>query len=137
MRYITPRKLKTALICNGVQLIEDVWLMASNFVLLAMLFDGLHQLWAILLLDQPPFCLFSTVSLFIAIGNMTQIMKSVIFVFLLCRWIIAIFKECMIKGSKSQSLYIYILDFNASKLFHKWKKLSNAVCHFFLNIFKF
>jgi len=54
--------------------------MASNFVLLAMLFDGLHQLWAILLLDQPHFCLFSTVSLFIAIGNMTKIMKSVIFV---------------------------------------------------------
>ena len=48
--------------------------------------------------------------------------------FAMYSWIIAIFKECMIKGRNFYCLYIHKLYFNASKLYQKWKKLQNLQC---------
>jgi len=50
----------------------------------------------------------------------------IFFLYLLCSWIIAIFKECMIKSRSSHCLYIDKFYFNASKLCQKWKKLQNV-----------
>ena len=50
--------------------------------------------------------------------------------YLLCSWIIAIFKMCMIKGRNSHCLFIHKLYFNASKLYQKWEMLQN-VCHIY------
>ena len=49
-----------------------------------------------------------------------------LFLYLLCHWIIAIFKECMIKGRNFHCLFAHKLYFNASKLYQKWKKLQNV-----------
>ena len=45
----------------------------------------------------------------------------VFFSFLLYSWIIAIFKECMIKGRNSHCLYAHKLYCNALKLNQNWK----------------
>lgn len=101
--------------------------MASNIVFLhvAMLFDGLDQLWPILLVDQPPLI---TVSLFIAINDPNnEICNFCSFYY--AGGLLQYSKTectCLLKASKSQSLHNYILDVNTSKLFQKWKKLSNA-----------
>ena len=50
--------------------------------------------------------------------------------YLLCSWIIAIFKMCMIKGRNSHCLFIHKLYVNASKLYQKWEMLQN-VCHIY------
>ena len=46
--------------------------------------------------------------------------------YLLCSWIIAIFKEGMLKDRNSHSLFSHKLYFNASKLYQKLKKLRKA-----------
>jgi hypothetical protein len=48
------------------------------------------------------------------------------FLYLLCSWIIAIFKECLIKSRNSHCLYAHKLYCDALKLFQKWKKLQNV-----------
>jgi len=51
----------------------------------------------------------------VTFDRMVMIFKEfVIFLYLLFSWIIAIFKECMIKGRNSHYLYCHKLDFNAS-----------------------
>jgi hypothetical protein len=52
-----------------------------------------------------------------------------------CSWIIAIFKECLIKSRNSHCLYAHKLYFNAWKLFQKWKRLQNV--RHIQNVFKF
>ena len=64
------------------------------------------------------------------------------FLYLLCSWIIAIFKEGLIKSRNSHCLYAHKLYFNAWKLFQKWKKLQNVrhihkeVLRYLFNILK-
>ena len=56
--------------------------------------------------------------------------------FVICSWIIAIFKECLIKSRNSHCLYAHkLLYFNVWKLFQKWKKLHNV--RHIRNVFKF
>jgi hypothetical protein len=43
-----------------------------------------------------------------------------VFFYLLCSWIIAKFKECLIKSRNSHCLYAHQLYFNAWKLFQLW-----------------
>ena len=50
----------------------------------------------------------------------------IFFLYLLCSWIIAIFKGCMIKGRQSHCLYVHKLYYNDSKLYRKWKMLQNV-----------
>ena len=57
------------------------------------------------------------------------------FLYLLCSWIIAIFKECLIKSRNSHCLYAHKFYFDAWKLFQKWKELQN-VRHIY-TVFKF
>ena len=59
----------------------------------------------------------------------------IFFLYLLCSWIIAIFKECMIKSRSSHCLYIDKFYFNASKLCQKWKRLQNVPHIYNVSIF--
>ena len=79
---------------------------------------------------------YKTVCAELAFAKVTFDRKIMIFnIYLPCSWIIATFKECLIKSRNSHCLYAHKLYFNASKLFQKWKKLQN-VCHIH-NVFKF
>jgi uncharacterized protein (DUF486 family) len=55
--------------------------------------------------------------------------------YLLCLWIIAIFKECMLKDRNSHCLYNHKLYFNDSKLYQMWKRLPNVAIFTMFSIF--
>ena len=59
----------------------------------------------------------------------------IFFLYLLCSWIIAIFKACLITGRNSHCLYAYKLYFNAWKLYQKWKKLQNVCYNYFFSMY--